>query len=108
MSDYLQRIRPWTASAIFLLTLLCTACDKQREVDSTVAPASAQQPPPKDFRELLEQAGALVTSDVDGTVRDIDVDTCSACGTKYKLGAGTGSAVILASDGPPEGGAAVA
>ena len=45
---------------------------------------------------------------VDGTVRNAEVDTCAACGTRFKLGAATGSSVILASDGPPEGGAAIA
>ena len=49
-----------------------------------------------------------VTCPVDGTVRNAEIDTCSACGTKFKLGAKTGSSVILSSDGPPEGGAAVA
>ena len=45
---------------------------------------------------------------VDGTVRNAELDTCSACGTKFKLGAKSPSAVVLSSDGPPEGGAAVA
>ena len=37
-----------------------------------------------------------------------EVDTCSACGTKFKLGAKASSSVVLSSDGPPKGGAAVA
>jgi hypothetical protein len=45
---------------------------------------------------------------VDGTVRNAEIDTCSACGTKFKLGATAPSSVVLSSDGPPEGGAAVA
>jgi hypothetical protein len=49
-----------------------------------------------------------VACPVDGTVRSAEIDTCSACGTKYKLGAKTSSSVILSSDGPPEGGAAIA
>ncbi len=49
-----------------------------------------------------------VACPVDGTVRNAAIDTCSACGTKYKLGANSGAAVVLASDGPPEGGAAIA
>ena len=49
-----------------------------------------------------------VACPVDGTVRDAEIDTCPACGTKYKLGAKSGSAVVLSSDGPPEGGAAIA
>jgi len=49
-----------------------------------------------------------VTCPVDGTVRNAEIDTCSACGTKFKLGANSASSVVLVSDGPPEGGAAVA
>ena len=45
---------------------------------------------------------------VDGTMPSAEIDTCSACGTKFKLGATSPSAVVLAPDGPPEGGAAVA
>jgi len=49
-----------------------------------------------------------VACPVDGTVRNAEIDTCSACGTKFKLGATTGSSVVLAADGPPSGGAAIA
>jgi len=49
-----------------------------------------------------------VTCPVDGTVREAGVDTCSGCGTKFKLGASSSAAVVLSSDGPPEGGAAIA
>ena len=49
-----------------------------------------------------------VTCPVDGTVRNAEVDTCSACGTTFKLGAKVPSSVVLSSDGPPEGGAALA
>ena len=49
-----------------------------------------------------------VTCPVDGTVREAEIDTCSGCGTKFTLGATSKSSVVLASDGPPEGGAAVA
>jgi hypothetical protein len=53
--------------------------------------------------------GALeVACPVDGTVRDAEIDTCSGCGTKFKLGATSTSSVVLSSDGPPEGGAAIA
>jgi hypothetical protein len=45
---------------------------------------------------------------VDGTVRNAELDTCTACGTRFKLGAAVPSSVVLANDGPPEGGAAVA
>ena len=49
-----------------------------------------------------------VTCPVDGTVRNAEIDTCSACGTTFKLGAKAPSSVVLSSDGPPEGGAALA
>ena len=49
-----------------------------------------------------------VTCPVDGTVREAELDTCAGCGTKFTLGAKSGSSVVLASDGPPEGGAAIA
>jgi len=53
--------------------------------------------------------GALeVACPVDGTVRDAEIDTCSGCGTKFTLGATSTSSVVLSSDGPPEGGAAIA
>ncbi len=49
-----------------------------------------------------------VACPVDGTVRDATARTCTACGTEYKLGAKSGSTMVLAEDGPPEGGAAIA
>ena len=49
-----------------------------------------------------------VTCPVDGTVREAEIDTCAGCGTKFKLGAKTGSSFVLSADGPPEGGAAIA
>ncbi|HSM33864.1 MAG TPA: hypothetical protein VK987_07215 [Anaerolineae bacterium] len=49
-----------------------------------------------------------VTCPVDRTVRNAEIDTCSACGTRFTLGATSGSGVVLLSDGPPEGGAAIA
>lgn len=49
-----------------------------------------------------------VTCPVDRSVRNAEIDTCPACGTTYKLGAKSPSSVVLASDGPPEGGAALA
>jgi len=49
-----------------------------------------------------------VTCPVDGTVRNAEIDTCTACGTKFKLGAKSPSSMIVSSDGPPEGGAAIA
>ena len=49
-----------------------------------------------------------VTCPVDGTVREAEIDTCSGCGTRFTLGAKAASSVVLSSDGPPEGGAAIA
>ena len=49
-----------------------------------------------------------VTCPVEGTVRHAEIDTCSGCGTRFKLGATTTSSVVVSSDGPPEGGAAIA
>jgi len=49
-----------------------------------------------------------VACPVDGTVRNAELDVCSGCGTGFKLGAKAASSVVIASDGPPEGGAAVA
>ncbi len=49
-----------------------------------------------------------VTCPVDGTVREAEIDTCTGCGTKFTLGAKSSASVVLSSDGPPEGGAAIA
>lgn len=49
-----------------------------------------------------------VTCPVDGTVRQAGIDTCSSCGTRFTLGAASSASVVVAADGPPEGGAAVA
>ena len=49
-----------------------------------------------------------VACPVDGTVRDASLETCSACGTRYKLGATARVVTVVASDGPPRGGAAIA
>lgn len=49
-----------------------------------------------------------VTCPVDGTVREASIDTCAACGTTYKLGAKSKAVTVIASDGPPQGGAAIA
>jgi hypothetical protein len=64
--------------------------------------------PPRSRRCALDGGALRVTCPVDGTVRDAEIDTCAACGTRYQLGAGSGSAMVLVSEGPPEGGAAVA
>ncbi len=64
--------------------------------------------PPRAKACSVDDEPLKVICPVDGTVRNAAIDTCSACGTQYKLGATSGSAVVLASEGPPEGGAAVA
>ncbi len=64
--------------------------------------------PPRATSCTVDGNPLVVTCPVDGTVREADIDTCSGCGTKFKLGAASSSSVVLASDGPPEGGAAVA
>jgi hypothetical protein len=64
--------------------------------------------PARARRCTIDDDPLRVTCPVDGTVRNAEIDTCSACGTKFRLGAAPGSAVVLVSDGPPEGGAAIA
>jgi len=64
--------------------------------------------PPRARRCAVDDQPLSVTCPVDGTVRNAEIDTCSACGTRFTLGATSGSAVVLAADGPPEGGAAIA
>ena len=56
----------------------------------------------------IDRADLSVACPVDGTVRDADIDTCAACGTKYTLGANASAVVVAGQDGPPEGGAAIA
>lgn len=64
--------------------------------------------PPRARRCSLDGADLSVACPVDGSVRHAEIDTCNACGTRFKLGASAAALVVLASDGPPEGGAAVA
>ena len=64
--------------------------------------------PQRARRCTLDGDALSVSCPVDGTLRNAEIDTCAGCGTKFKLGAGSGSAVVLVSDGPPEGGAAIA
>jgi hypothetical protein len=45
---------------------------------------------------------------VDGTVREAELETCAGCGTTFKLGAHSAASVVVTSDGPPKGGAAIA
>ena len=56
----------------------------------------------------IDRANLSVACPVDGTIRDADVETCSACGTRFVLGANAAPTVVEAGSGPPSGGAAVA
>jgi hypothetical protein len=64
--------------------------------------------PPRATSCTVDGGDLAVSCPVDGTVRNAEVDTCSGCGTSFKLGATSSAMVVLPSDGPPEGGAAVA
>ena len=64
--------------------------------------------PPRETTCAIDGNPLEVTGPVDGSVREAAIDTCAGCGTKFKLGAASSTSVVLASDGPPEGGAAVA
>jgi hypothetical protein len=64
--------------------------------------------PPRATACTIDGGALEVACPVDGTLRDAEVDTCSGCGTKFKLGATSPGSVVLSSDGPPEGGAAIA
>jgi hypothetical protein len=64
--------------------------------------------PPRAVACSIDDRPLDVTCPVDGTVRSAEIETCAGCGTKFKLGAAGGSSVVLSSDGPPEGGAAIA
>ncbi len=64
--------------------------------------------PPRARRCSIDQAPLAVACPVDGTVRAADIQTCAACGTRFTLGAGSGSLVVVPAGGPPDGGAAAA
>ena len=64
--------------------------------------------PPRSTTCSVDGDKLEVTCPVDGTVREAEIELCSGCGTRFKLGAASSSSVVLSSDGPPEGGAAVA
>lgn len=64
--------------------------------------------PPRAKQCGVDRAELNVVCPVDGSVRAAEIDTCSACGTKFKLGVGSSALVVTSSDGPPEGGAAIA
>jgi hypothetical protein len=56
----------------------------------------------------IDGADLSVRCPVDDTVRDASIQLCSACGTRYVLGASSAPVLVRRSAGPPEGGAAVA
>jgi hypothetical protein len=64
--------------------------------------------PPRSRHCNIDRADLSVRCPVDGTVRAADVDICSACGTRFTLGASASALAVVAPDGPPEGGAAIA
>jgi hypothetical protein len=64
--------------------------------------------PPRARTCEVDRADLLVTCPTDGTVRAAEVQTCATCGTSYRLGATAPALLVVGSDGPPEGGAAVA
>lgn len=66
-----------------------------------VFPASA-------VRCTVDGADLSVRCPVDHTVRDAAIQTCTACGTRFVLGAASTSALVRRTAGPPPGGAAVA
>jgi hypothetical protein len=64
--------------------------------------------PPSAVRCTVDGADLAVRCPVDGTVRDASIQTCTACGTRFVLGAASTSVMVRRPAGPPPGGAAVA
>jgi hypothetical protein len=64
--------------------------------------------PPSATRCTVDGADLSVRCPVDDTVRDASIQTCTACGTRFVLGAASTSALVRRTVGPPPGGAAVA
>jgi hypothetical protein len=64
--------------------------------------------PPRARTCEIDRAGLMVACPVDGSVRPADIQTCSACGTRFTLGVAASPIVVTLSAGPPEGGAAIA
>jgi hypothetical protein len=64
--------------------------------------------PPAAVRCTVDGADLSVRCPVDDTVRDAAIQTCTACGTRFVLGAASTSALVRRTVGPPPGGAAVA
>jgi hypothetical protein len=56
----------------------------------------------------IDGAPLQVSCPVDGTVRPASIQVCSACGTRYVLGAGQAPLVVRSPHRPPAGGAAAA
>lgn len=59
-------------------------------------------------RCTIDGADLSVRCPVDHTVRVASIQTCTACGTRFVLGAASTSALVRRTVGPPPGGAAVA
>jgi len=64
--------------------------------------------PPSRTACEVDGANLVVRCPVDGTVRPATQQTCSACGTRFVLGAGSPAALVRRPGRPPEGGAAAA
>ena len=64
--------------------------------------------PPERTTCELDGSNLLVRCPVDGTVREAAIQVCSACGTRFILGAGSLPTLVTRSNRPPTGGAAVA
>jgi hypothetical protein len=63
---------------------------------------------PSAVRCPVDGADLSVRCPVDDTVRDASLQTCTACGTRFVLGAANTSALVRRTAGPPPGGAAIA
>jgi hypothetical protein len=77
-------------------------------VNTPYCPDHALIYPPRARNCDVDRADLVVACPVDGSLRAADIQTCSACGTTFKLGAAASPLAVVSTDGPPEGGAAVA
>jgi hypothetical protein len=64
--------------------------------------------PPERTTCEVDGSNLLVRCPVDATVREAAIKTCTACGTKYVLGAAKTPLLVTRSGKPPAGGAAAA